>query len=175
MYATLTLLQGRRRSGRSRVSVSKRAACRGSAHVSRVSSGSAGRSKAADSQLTTLLTQLRPRSQEITRDHAEITARSLSWRRDHRRSLSWRRDRARSRRGHRRRVAAPVSSTRRLRPAGSPEASLTQLSAPDHAPGYPKPRPASANPPPGPRWHPGHIGLGIDRAQHVTWEGGGGR
>ncbi len=165
MYATLTLLQGRRRSGRSRVSVSKRAACRGSAHVSRVSSGSAGRSKAADSQLTTLLTQLRPRSQEIIRDHAEITARSLSWRRD----------RARSRRGHRRRVAAPVSSTRRLRPAGSPEASLTQLSAPDHAPGYPKPRPASANPPPGPRWHPGHIGLGIDRAQHVTWEGGGGR
>ena len=44
---------------------------------------------------------------------------------------------------------------------------LRLLSAPEHASGRLRLRPASANQPPGRFWHPGQIGLGVDIARRV--------
>ena len=58
--------------------------------------------------------------------------------------------------GGEQKVTQTSASWLRPRPAGSPETS--PRSAPTHAPGCPERRP---NQPLGPRWHPGHIGLGF--------------
>ena len=60
-----------------------------------------------------------------------------------------------------RHAAAPVPKTTGSTYSGG------LLSAPDHASGCLELRPASANPPLGPRWPAGHTGLGFNMGPHV--------